>query len=156
VLLCWGHFRLPRDGNLVSYTTFYNGDKHHDQKLPGEEKVYFSYCLSLREVRAGTQDRDPEAGTEAETTQQHCLLTCSPWLTQFAFLNTTQDHLLMWGPAHSVLVLPTSIMNQGNTPQTRSTGQSDGFLLSAEAPSSQMTLPWVELAKLNQHSKGQC
>jgi hypothetical protein len=31
----------------------------------------------LREVRAGTQDRNLEAGTEAEATEEHCLLACS-------------------------------------------------------------------------------
>ena len=39
----------------------------------------------LREVRAGTQDRNLEAGTEAETMEEHCLLVCSARLSQIYF-----------------------------------------------------------------------
>ena len=31
---------------------------------------------SLREIRAGTQDKNPEAGTEAEMVEEHYLLAC--------------------------------------------------------------------------------
>jgi hypothetical protein len=56
--------------------------KHHEQKLLREEKVYFALYLSahspsLTEVRAGTQHRNIEAGTEAETMEERCLLVCS-------------------------------------------------------------------------------
>jgi hypothetical protein len=46
--------------------------------------VYFSYRLSSREARAGTQGRNPEA--EAEARREGWLLARSPGLAQFAFL----------------------------------------------------------------------
>lgn len=61
-------------------------DKHADQKQCGKKKALFGsgvpgQSLSWREIRAGTQGRNLEAGPEAD--MEDCgLLTCSPWLAQ--------------------------------------------------------------------------
>ena len=44
------------------------------------------YSPSLSEVKAGTQGRNLEAETEAETTEEHCLVACFFWLAHPAFL----------------------------------------------------------------------
>jgi hypothetical protein len=50
---------------------------------------YFTLQLvgspSSRAVKTGIQDRSTEAKTEAEVTEEQCLLACSLWLTQSAF-----------------------------------------------------------------------
>ena len=51
------------------------GIVHDDQWLLGEEKVYFILQLSgqippLEELRAGTQGRNLQAGTEAEAMEE--------------------------------------------------------------------------------------
>lgn len=42
--------------------------------------------LSLRKAKAGDQGRDTEAGAEADPMEECCLLVCSLWLAQLAFL----------------------------------------------------------------------
>lgn len=54
-----------------------------------------------------------EAGTDAETMKEHCLLACSSLLSYIL-----QDHLPRGGPTHSGLGLSTSIINQENVPQS--------------------------------------
>lgn len=61
--------------------------KHHSQNQLVEETVYLILQLmnlSLREVKAGTQSRNQEAGTEAETmvTDQLFMDSSSCFLTQ--------------------------------------------------------------------------
>jgi hypothetical protein len=41
---------------------------------------FSNYCTSLKEVMAGTQGWNLEAGTEAEIIDKCCLLACSSWL----------------------------------------------------------------------------
>jgi hypothetical protein len=53
--------------------------KYHGQKQSAEERAYFSlqfsdHIASLREVRAGTQGGNLEAGTEAEAMEEDCPL----------------------------------------------------------------------------------
>ena len=80
--------------------------------------VYFclqqlsSHTPSLREIRAATQGRNLEAGTEAEAMEKHSLLTCSLQLAQLAFHHITQDDLLGDGTTHRGLVLPSLLNNQ--------------------------------------------
>ena len=66
-----------------------------------------------------------EAGTEAEATEECCLLACSPSLSQPGFFNTAQDHLLRGGTLHTELGPPTSITNQEKCPTHLPTGQPD-------------------------------
>jgi hypothetical protein len=61
--------------------------KPHDPKQFVEERVYFSlqfsgHTPSLREVRAGPQDRNLEAVTETETTEK-----CFFWLASHGLLS---------------------------------------------------------------------
>ena len=92
-----------------------------------------TYSPSLREVRAGTQGRNLEAGAKAESVEEHCFPAWIPWLAQFAFLSnprsTTQGwHGPQWAwPCHTnqwarkcSIDLPV--------------GQSDGDIFSAEVP----------------------
>lgn len=52
-----------------------------------------------------------EAGAEAKTTEERCLLACSSQSVQ-------PRHAPRGSTAHSGLGLPTSIINQENIPQT--------------------------------------
>lgn len=56
-------------------------NEYQDQKPSGEEKGLFNtaYSPSCREVKAGM---------EAEAVEKHCLLACSEWLAQPAFLHS--------------------------------------------------------------------
>lgn len=83
--------------------------KIHDQKQLGKERVYFSlqfsnYTPSLREVRTGPQSKNLVVRTEGKTSEKCCLLACSLWLAQPAFLYTQKWYRPQWGGA-----LPTSI-----------------------------------------------
>lgn len=56
------------------------------RKQPGKEQVYLSGHTSLlRDIIAG-KGRDSETGTEAEAMGEGCLLACSFWLAQPAFI----------------------------------------------------------------------
>ena len=57
--------------------------KHYDQKQVGEERVLLAYTSMLLELK---QDNNLEAGADAEVMEGCCLLACSSWLTQPAFL----------------------------------------------------------------------
>ena len=65
--------------------------KHHGQKQHGEEGVYLP---SMSEVtvylgKSGQelkQGRDLEVGADAEAIEECCLLACSLWFAQPAFL----------------------------------------------------------------------
>jgi hypothetical protein len=57
---------------------------------------------SLREIRAGTQDRQLEAGIKAM--EGCCLLVCSSWIARPDFLYT-QDQLVMGDTTHGGLPL---------------------------------------------------
>lgn len=65
----------------------------------------------MREVRAGTQGRDLEAGTEVEAIEDHCLMACSSSPAQPAFLYSLRPPA-QGDAAHNGLSLPTSIINQ--------------------------------------------
>ena len=56
--------------------------KHHDHEKLGEKWVvsFIVYSPLSKKVRAGTQDKNLEAGTEAEATKETCLLSCSACL----------------------------------------------------------------------------
>jgi hypothetical protein len=66
--------------------------KHHDQSNGfGEEWVYPVYfphhSSSSKEIRTEfKQGRNPEAGADTEAMEGYCLLACSHWLAQSAFL----------------------------------------------------------------------
>lgn len=64
-------------------------------------------CM-LREAKAGTQDRNLEAGAEAEPSDK-----CSLWFAQLS--RTTQGHLSRASIAHSEMDSPTSTLNQEST-----------------------------------------
>ena len=75
--------------------------KIHDQKQLGKERVYFSlqfsnYTPSLREVRTGPQSKNLVVRTEGKTSEKCCLLACSLWLAQPAFLYTQKWYRPQW------------------------------------------------------------
>ena len=56
----------------------------------GEEKVYLTLITVCHQRKLGQelkQDRNLEAGTDAEAVEEGCLLAFSPWLAQPAFLS---------------------------------------------------------------------
>ena len=64
------------------------------QKQLGEERVYFSLQFispCLREARQGSQDKNLEAGTEAEAKEECDLLVSHGLLILLSY--TIQDHL---------------------------------------------------------------
>jgi hypothetical protein len=73
---------------------------------------------SLREAKAGTQTgRSLVTGAEAETTEECCLLTCSCWLAQPAFLlyncpGVARTALSISAP-HTGIGSLTSVANKG-------------------------------------------
>ena len=52
----------------------------------GEERVYLAY-RSSGEAKAGSQGRNLEAGTRADTMKECCLLACSLWLAKPVFFS---------------------------------------------------------------------
>ena len=65
--------------------------KHQDPKQLGEGSAHFilrfsGYTPTPGEVGEGTQDRSLEAGADVKATEEPCLLACSSWLAQLAFL----------------------------------------------------------------------
>jgi hypothetical protein len=88
--------------------------KHHDQKLLGEERVlHFCFHISIRHQRKSGQElkwsRNLEAGADdAQVMEGCCLLVCSPWLAQPAFLYNPGPPV-QGGLSHSGLDPPTSI-----------------------------------------------
>lgn len=81
-------------------------------------KVLISSCSSqsfLKRRQGKNSKQDMEAGTEAEATEEHCLLACSPWLAQIVYY-ATQDYFPTGDTIHSGLGAPTSVINQENTP----------------------------------------
>ena len=80
--------------------------------------MYFiSYLISpSSKVRAGTQGRNLETGTEAESIEECFLLAGSLRLAQPPFLYQ-HDHLPKGGPVQDVLGPPTPFINQGHAPQ---------------------------------------
>ena len=65
--------------------------KHYVQKQVGNEMGYLAYTsmtrLFITRSQRGTQrGRDPGGGTVAEAMEECCLLICSSWLPQSAFL----------------------------------------------------------------------
>ena len=60
--------------------------KHHDQSKFGEERVYLAYTSISLFIIEESQDRNLEAGTDAEAMEGCCLLACFSLLPQSAFL----------------------------------------------------------------------
>ena len=88
------------------------------------------------------------AGTETETMEECCLLACSPWLAQPAFLSyrtTAQE----WHKLKS----PILIINKENAPINFPSGQGSSGVFSAEILYSQMILACVKLTKTNNQTK---
>jgi len=90
--------------------------KHHDQRANWEGKgllgLHFQIVVHHRRKSGQelTQDRNLEAGADAEAVEEGCLLACFPWLSQPASYRT-QDHQPRDGTAHSGLGPPSSITN---------------------------------------------
>lgn len=74
-----------------------------------------TYSPSGKEVKAGTQSTNLEAGTETEAEEELCVLAYG----SFSLLSfIAQGHLPRGGTTHRDLSSPTSISNHDNTPQT--------------------------------------
>jgi hypothetical protein len=51
--------------------------KHNDQKQVGEERACLGYTSIAQFTTEGNQDRNLEAGADAEATEEFCFLACS-------------------------------------------------------------------------------
>ena len=70
--------------------------KHHDLKQLGEERVHFILHFPITELQEGTQ-----AGTEAETKEECCLLAGSVCSACFCEPPARGQHHLLWAePSH--------------------------------------------------------
>lgn len=67
-------------------------------KYRGDERVYFVYSSLIIQ---GSQDRNLEAGADAEAMEGSCSLTCSLWLASYS----TKAHQPWCGIIHSRLGL---------------------------------------------------
>lgn len=96
---CWCGARLPttsdRNWVAVSVRVSMAATEHHEQKQLEEERAYFSPPFHTT-VRAGTGDRNLEVCTEAGTMEECCLLACSWWLAQPAFLGSIEPSTQKW------------------------------------------------------------
>lgn len=129
---------LPEEPSCLSLwvlVCFSRSDKDYNLKKPGEERVCPAYTTQVT-IHWG---KEVKAGSEAKTVEDHCLVICFLWLTQFLFLYTSglpvqARHCPQWSESfhtnhqsrHCSMGLPT--------------GQSDGVIFSTEDLSSQMTL----------------
>lgn len=101
---------------------------------------------SLRELKAETQVRNREAGTEEETMGEFYFLACSSWLAHSALkINGTQNNQPRGGTTHSVLSLFTSVVSQEYVPMDLCTGQTYRGIFSIEILSSQVILSCIKL-----------
>lgn len=72
---------------LACLFDFYGHYKLHDQKQLAQKRVCFILKLTVyHEGEPRTRDRNLKAGTEAQASEEHCFLSCSPHLAQFDFL----------------------------------------------------------------------
>ena len=86
-------------------------------KATWEGKVYFSLRLSGYTLGQRMSEQEHKAGIWGSELEERCLLACSSWLTQSAFVNT-QDHVSRGSTTHSGLGSLISISSQKNTQQT--------------------------------------
>lgn len=97
------------------------------EKQLGKQSLFFLYIpghsLSLIEVRTGTQNRNLETGTQAE--ESAYWLVSLHHVQSAIFLVHTGTTCPGLAPIHTVLVLPTLIINQENAQTKVPTGQSD-------------------------------
>lgn len=101
--------------------------KHHDQ-IQHQEEIPLTLCSlfhfripgpsALREAKAGPQDRNLVAGTEAETSWEAQRNITDQLNPRFAMLLScaTQDYLPRGGAAHRGLGPSESVINQENAP----------------------------------------
>ena len=117
--------------------------KHHDQEQLGEEKGLIQLTLphhssSLKEVKAGTQHRNLEAGTYTESMEEHCLLTRSLCFAQPTFLYNP-------GMAPSTFITNKNNNNNNeNTLQAFLQASLVEVFFSMDVPCSQKPLPCVK------------
>lgn len=75
--------------SVYKFVCFLCYDKDHGHKQPGEDGAYVTFRVQAisggQKLKAG---RNLEARTVSQPTKEPSLLTCSPQLTQFAFLYT--------------------------------------------------------------------
>lgn len=105
----WTKATIADDKNLsVSSFAFLDGDEHHNHKLPEGGKGLLSlpgYSLLQGEAKAVAQDRDLEAGTEAESHMNagYSLAIQTHVLLSFMYLSGTH---VQTGPSTVSWALP--------------------------------------------------
>lgn len=124
---------------------------HYNQRQLGKESIRLfpltPYTPTRRELRAGTEGRNLEAGTDAEAIKECYLLSCPLRLSQLDFLYIPGPHIQEWqqpqwaGPSP---INHQSIKHLTDMP----TGQSEVDIFSIEFLGSQITLACVPLTKL--------
>ena len=116
-------------------------------------KTLRTHYLVMEGGQSSCRNRNMEAGTEAETMEEFCLLPCSPLLSQFNFFCTAQDRPPWGGTSHSGLGTPTSGIHLEKYLSGLLTDQSDGGMFSVSP--SQMTLGCVKLKKKRKKKKNE-
>lgn len=78
----------------IAVLVFYCCYKDHDLKQHGEKRVYFLLNFQVTAYHRGqdrNSSRDLEAGNDAETIEEGCLLSCSAW---FLIPSRTMDRVM--------------------------------------------------------------
>lgn len=130
-------------------------DKNNDQGPTWRGKRLFhlkAYSPLWIYVWVGTQDRNLESGTEAETLEEPW-----QWLAWFGLLNLfypiTRDNLTRGGTAHGGWGSSPSIMNCENVPTDLTSDQSLGNIFLIEVPFSQRSLCRIDKQKQNNNNE---
>ena len=72
---------------VLSHGYYYNHVmRHRDEKPVEEERDSLGHTSTSLFITEGSQDQNLEAGADAEAMEGSCLLDCSSWLAQPAFL----------------------------------------------------------------------
>jgi hypothetical protein len=120
--------------------------KHHDRKQLGKNRAYFTHRSLVQFIIKSSEGRNLKAGQEskaravAEAMEGFCLLACSSWLVQPAFLQNRGS------ASHRVCRHTTPIKHQLRKSLTGlPIAQSFRGIFSIEALFSQMTLTCIKL-----------
>jgi hypothetical protein len=84
--------------------------QHYKKSNLREREFIWLTCPSQRDVSTGTKDTKLEAGTEAESMEEHCLFGYSEKIIYFVFLQDPGS--LAWGWLCSQLIRPSNIIQE--------------------------------------------
>jgi len=115
-----------------------------DEEHVGEERVYFAYTSTSLVITEGSWGRNMEAEADEEASEGCCLLHCSSWPAQPAFLQNPGPPAQGW--PHPQWAGSSLNHTLGKCRPGWLTAWSLGGIFSTEVPSSYITIACVKLA----------